>query len=44
MRPTSAPCRRYTREQLLAESDYSQPLTAEEREWVAGGAVGREFL
>lgn len=35
---------RYTVAELLAESDYSQPLTAEEREWVDSPAVGGELL
>ena len=33
---------RYTMAELLAASDYSQPQTAEEREWVDAPAVGRE--
>ncbi|MGC1872589.1 MAG: hypothetical protein WA700_16645 [Acidobacteriaceae bacterium] len=35
---------RYTLEDLLAASDYSQPLSPEEREWVNAPAVGRELL
>ena len=35
---------RYTLEDLLAASDYSQPLPPEEREWVEAPAVGRELL
>jgi antitoxin ChpS len=35
---------RYTVAELLAESDYSQPLTAEEREWIDSPAVGGELL
>jgi antitoxin ChpS len=35
---------RYTLAELLAESDYSQPPSAEEREWLDAGAVGRELL
>ena len=35
---------RYTLEELLAASDYSQPLTPEEREWVDAPPVGRELL
>ena len=35
---------RYTLEELLAASDYSQPLPPEEREWVEAPAVGRELL
>ncbi len=35
---------RYTLAELLAASDYSQPQTAQEREWVDAPAVGGEFL
>ena len=35
---------RYTLAELLAASDYSQPQTAEEREWVDAPAVGRELI
>jgi len=35
---------RYTLDELLAESGYSQPQPAEEREWVDAPAVGRELL
>ena len=35
---------RYTLKELLAVSDYSQPQTAEDREWVDAPAVGRELL
>lgn len=34
---------RYTLAELLAASDYSQPQTAEEREWVDAPAVGGEL-
>jgi antitoxin ChpS len=34
----------YTLAELLAESDYSQPKTTEEREWVDAPAVGREII
>ena len=34
---------RYTLEELLAPSDYSQPQPPEEREWVDAPAVGREL-
>ncbi|MFT4113097.1 antitoxin [Silvibacterium sp.] len=40
--PQTAP--RYTLEELLAASDYSQPLEAEERRWVDAPAVGGELL
>jgi len=35
---------RYTLEDLLSASDYSQPQPPEEREWVDAPAVGRELL
>ena len=35
---------RYTLAELLAVSDYSQPQTPEEREWVDAPAVGGELL
>jgi antitoxin ChpS len=35
---------RYTLAGLLAVSDYSQPQSAEEREWVDAPAVGSELL
>ncbi len=35
---------RYTLAELLAESDYSQPPSVEDREWLDAGAVGRELL
>jgi antitoxin ChpS len=34
---------RYTLAELLAASDYSQPQSAEEREWVDAPAVGGEL-
>lgn len=34
----------YTMAELLAESDYSQPQPAEEREWVDAPAVGDELI
>jgi antitoxin ChpS len=34
---------RYTLEDLLAASDYSQPPSPEEREWIDAPAVGREL-
>ncbi len=37
-----APRPRYTLDELLAASDYSQPQSPEEREWVDAPAVGRE--
>ena len=38
------PRRRYTLAQLLAASDYSQPPSAEEREWIDAPAVGGELI
>lgn len=35
---------RYTLEELLAASDYSQPKSDEEREWINAPAVGGESL
>jgi antitoxin ChpS len=35
---------RYTLEELLAASDYSQPLTQEEREWIDAPAIGGELI
>jgi len=35
---------RYTLEELLAASDYAQPITPEEWEWLNAPPVGRELL
>jgi antitoxin ChpS len=35
---------RYTVDELLAQCDYSEPQTPEEREWVDAPAVGRELI
>ena len=35
---------RYTMAELLTASDYSEPQTPEEREWVDAPAVGKEPL
>lgn len=40
--PTPRP--RYSLEELLAASDYSQPQPPEEREWVDAPTVGRELV
>jgi len=40
--PQSRP--RYTLAELLAASDYSQPQTPEDREWVDAPTAGRELL
>jgi len=34
----------YTLEELLEGSDYAEPRTEEEQDWVDGPAVGRELL
>ncbi|MDO9226786.1 MAG: antitoxin [Pseudomonadota bacterium] len=39
-----SPRPRYTLAELLAASDYSQPLPLEEREWVDSPAVGGELI
>jgi antitoxin ChpS len=38
------PGQRYTLAELLAASDYSEPQSADEREWVDAPAVGRELI
>jgi len=35
---------RYTLEELLASSDFSQPLTDEDREWLDAPPVGGEII
>ena len=35
---------RYTLDELLAASDYSQPTSQEDREWIDAPPVGRELL
>jgi antitoxin ChpS len=40
----SSPKPRYTLAELLASSDYSQPQTDSEQEWVDSAAVGRELI
>ena len=42
MQPRPKP--RYTLEELLAASDYSQPMTPEEWEWIDAPPIGRELL
>lgn len=42
IRPQPRP--RYTLDELLAASDYSQAPSAEEREWIDSPAVGRELI
>lgn len=38
------PRRRYTLAELLAASDYSQPQSVQEREWLNAPAVGGELI
>lgn len=40
----SNPKPRYTLEELLAQSDYSQPTPPRDREWIDAPHVGRELL
>ena len=42
IRPQLRP--RYTLDELLEASDYSQTPSAEEREWIDSPAVGRELI
>ena len=39
----ATPKPRYTLEELLAASDYSPPLSDEEREWIDAPLVGKEI-
>ena len=41
VRPTQ---RRYTLTELLAKCDFSQPMSAEEREWIDAPPVGLEEI
>jgi antitoxin ChpS len=40
----AAPRPRYTLDELLAESDYAQPLSPEDREWLDAPTIGKELL
>ena len=40
----ASPRPRYTLEELLAASDYSEPPSAEDQAWIDAPAVGRELL
>ena len=40
----AAPRRRWTVEELLAQSDYDAPPTHEDREWLDAAATGAELL
>ncbi len=40
----ASPKPRYTLAELLAASDYSQPHSVEELEWIDAPAVGKEIL
>jgi antitoxin ChpS len=42
LQPQTKP--RYTLDELLAGSDYSQPMSAEDREWIDAPPVGRELI
>jgi antitoxin ChpS len=42
LQPQSKP--RHSLEELLAQSDYSQPLSPEDREWIDARPAGRELL
>lgn len=42
--PPAQSRQRYLLEELLAGSDFSQPLAPEEREWLNAPPVGRELL
>jgi antitoxin ChpS len=35
---------RYSMDELLAESDYSQPMPPEDREWIDAAPIGRELI
>lgn len=35
---------RYTLNELLAASDYSQPMSHEDRDWIEAPPVGRELI
>jgi antitoxin ChpS len=39
----ASPKPRYTLDELLAASDFSEPLSAEEREWLNAAPVGKEI-
>ena len=40
----ASPRPRYTMAELLAASDYSAPLSPQDREWIDAAAVGKELL
>jgi antitoxin ChpS len=42
LKPQKKP--KYTLEELLAGSDYSYPMSAEDREWIDAPPVGRELI
>jgi antitoxin ChpS len=42
--PMVKPAPKYTIDQLLAESDFSQPRSEEDKEWLGGESVGKELL
>jgi antitoxin ChpS len=40
----AAPRPRYTLDELLAGSDYAEPLSPEDREWLDAPTIGKELL
>ncbi|WP_397400919.1 antitoxin [Phenylobacterium sp.] len=40
----ASPRPRYTLEELLAASDYSEPGSAEDQAWIDGPSIGKELL
>jgi len=42
LKPQTRP--KYTLEELLARSDYSQSMSAEDREWIDSPPIGRELI
>jgi antitoxin ChpS len=40
----AAPRPRYTLDELLAGSDYGEPLSPEDREWLDAPTIGKELL
>lgn len=39
-----SPRPQYSLDELLAASDYSEPLSPEDRQWLDAAAIGREIL
>jgi antitoxin ChpS len=40
----ASPRPRYTLAELLAASDYSEPLSSEDRDWLDAPAIGKEIM